>query len=308
VRRSYRRALPAGNLRREEASSRMTKRAESEGTGKQAVTEGAIDRALERIGTRILVFSGKGGVGKTTVAVNLSYALLRRGSRVGLLDADVTGPNVPQMTGVDEPPRGDGERLLPHERAGLKIVSLASMLPPGAPVIWRGPMRSKALEQLLGETAWGDLDALIVDLPPGTGDEVLTIAQRTAPRIAIIVTTPQEVALIDARRAIGFARKLEIPEIGIVENMSGLLCPHCGGRIELFGRGGGAREAERQGVTFLGAIPIDPRTREGGDSGRPIVLVDPASEVSQAFDAIAVAVERMAGIRTGTGQEGGGRP
>ena len=273
----------------------MSKKTNAEEQSRQAeATDKAIGRTLERIGVRIVVFSGKGGVGKTTVAVNLAYALSRRGMQVGLLDADVTGPNVPQMTGIEGPPQAEGQRILPHERSGVKIVSLASMLPPGTPVIWRGPMRSKALEQLLGETDWGDLDVLIVDLPPGTGDEVLTIAQRTSPRIAVVVTTPQEVALIDARRAIGFARKLEIPEIGIVENMSGLSCPHCGGRIDLFGSGGGAREAERQKVTFLGTIPIDLRTREGGDSGRPIVLVDPSCEVSAAFEAIAAAVERTA--------------
>ncbi len=263
-------------------------------------SEQAIKQAMDRMGSRIVVFSGKGGVGKTTVAVNLAYALAQRGIRVGLLDADITGPNVPQMTGIDEPPRTGGQRLIPHERAGVKIVSLASMLPAGVAVIWRGPMRSKALEQLLGETEWGDLDALVVDLPPGTGDEILTIAQKTAPQIAIVVTTPQEVALIDARRAISFARKLEIPTIGIVENMSGLVCPHCGGRIELFGVEGGKREADRQGIAFLGAIPIDQATREGGDTGRPIVLADPTSAVSKAFDGIASEIEKMIASREAT--------
>jgi len=260
-------------------------------------TERSIERAMGRMESRIVVFSGKGGVGKTTIAVNLAYALAQRGIQVGLLDADVTGPNVPQMTGINEPLRTDGERLLPHERSGVKIVSLASMLRPGDAVIWRGPMRSKALEQLLGETEWGDLNVLIIDLPPGTGDEILTITQKTAPQIAIVVTTPQEVALIDARRAISFAKKLEIPTIGIVENMSGLVCPHCGGRIELFGTEGGKREAERQRIVFLGAVPIDPATREGGDTGRPIVLVDPTNVVSKAFDEIASGIEDMVSSR-----------
>ena len=233
---------------------------------KQEQADRQMKATLERIEHRIVVFSGKGGVGKTTVAVNLACALAAHGIRIGLLDADITGPNVPQMIGIDEPPRLDGEHLLPHERFGVRVVSLASMLPAGAPVIWRGPMRSKALEQLLGETDWGELDVLIADLPPGTGDEVLTIAQRTSPQMAIVVTTPQEVALLDARRAINFARKLDIPRIGIVENMSSLICPHCGGAIDLFGTGGGRREAVAHRTEFLGSVPIDPATREGGDA------------------------------------------
>ena len=276
----------------------MPHKANEKHMSKQAdQTEEAIARTVARIGTRIVVFSGKGGVGKTTVAVNLAYALARSGRRVGLLDADVTGPNVPQMTGIAEPPRTDGNRLFPHERDGVKIVSLASMLPSGAPVIWRGPMRSRALDQLLGDTDWGDLDVLVVDLPPGTGDEVLTVVQRTTPQIALIVTTPQEVALIDARRAINFARKLEIPAIGIVENMSGLVCPRCGERIDLFGSGGGEKEAAQQGVGFLGSIPIDPATREGGDAGRPIVLMHPSGQMAKAFERLSCGIERLVADR-----------
>jgi len=257
----------------------------------------------ENIAHRVVVFSGKGGVGKTTVAVNLAYVFAQRAMQVGLLDADITGPNVPQMTGIDEPPRHEGNRLLPHERAGVKVVSLASMLPPDAPVIWRGPLRSKALEQLLDETDWGDLEVLVIDLPPGTGDEVLTIAQKASPQLAIVVTTPQEVALLDARRAINFAKKLEIPAIGLVENMSGFACPHCGREIELFGTGGGKREATRQSVDFLGAIPIDPVARKAGDSGEPLVLANPTSSVSEAFGRIAAVVEKLLGLREGSAQE-----
>jgi ATP-binding protein involved in chromosome partitioning len=242
---------------------------------------------------RIVVFSGKGGVGKTTVAVNLACVLAQRAMRVGLLDADITGPNVLQMMGIDEAPDHDGSGLLPHERYGVKTVSLASMLPPEAAVIWRGPMRSKAVQQLLDDTIWGDLDLLIVDLPPGTGDEALTIAQDTSPQLAIIVTTPQEVALLDARRAISFARKLEIPLIGIVENMSGFVCPSCGVRIDLFGTNGGLLEAKRQSVLFLGAVPIDPAARESGDQGEPIAILKPGTPVSEAFEKIATAVERV---------------
>ena len=254
----------------------------------------------DSVANRIVVFSGKGGVGKTTVAVNLACMLGRRSHKVGLLDADITGPNVLQMMGINEDPKSKDEKLLPHESHGIKVVSLASLLPAGAAVIWRGPMRSKALEQLLNDTEWGDMDTLIIDLPPGTGDEALTIAQKVAPQLAIVVTTPQEVALLDARRAISFARKLEIPTIGIVENMSGLVCPHCGGDIDLFGAGGGEREAIRQGITFLGGIPIDPEARQAGDSGNPVVLGQASSSVAQAMGAITAKIEqtlRMTGSK-----------
>jgi len=240
----------------------------------------------DSVSNRIVVFSGKGGVGKTTVAVNLACILSQRSHKVGLLDADITGPNVLQMMGIDEHPEAKDEKLLPHERHGVKVVSLASLLPADAAVIWRGPMRSKALEQLLDDTEWGDMDTLIMDLPPGTGDEALTIAQKVSPQLAIVVTTPQEVALLDARRAINFAGKLKIPAIAIVENMAGLVCPHCGGKVDLFGAGGGLAEAIRQGVAFLGEIPIDPAAREAGDSGTPIVLEAPSSRVAQAFESI----------------------
>jgi ATP-binding protein involved in chromosome partitioning len=197
------------------------------------------------------------------------------------------------MMGIDEQSQSKDEKLLPHESHGVKVVSLASLLPAHAAVIWRGPMRSKALEQLLNDTEWGDMDTLIMDLPPGTGDEALTIAQQVKPQLAIVVTTPQEVALIDARRAIDFARKLDIPTIAIVENMSGLICPQCGRNIDLFGSGGGEQEATRQGITYLGAIPIDPAAREASDDGNPIVLSSPASVVAMAFQAIVSSIEEL---------------
>lgn len=255
-------------------------------------TAQGIKQAMGQIKNRVVVFSGKGGVGKTTVAVNLAYALANNKARVGLLDADITGPNVPQMVGITETAQAEAGRMIPHVAQGIKVISLASIVPAGTPVIWRGPLRSKAIDQFLGEARWGELDFLIADLPPGTGDEVLTITQRTSPQMAIIVTTPQEVALIDARRATNLAKKMEIERIGIVENMSGLICPHCGGVIDLFGAGGGEREAKKLSVLFLGKIPIDLSVRVEADNGRPIVLANPGATISQAFFAIAAQIER----------------
>lgn len=245
----------------------------------------------ETVAHRIVVFSGKGGVGKTTVAVNLACKLREKAYNVGLLDADITGPNVLKMMGITQASQAEGDRLIPHDLRGIKVVSLASLVPADAAVIWRGPMRSKALEQLLDDTQWGSMDTLIMDLPPGTGDEALTIAQQVKPQIAVVVTTPQEVALLDARRAITFARKLAIPTIAMVENMSGMVCPHCGGQVDLFGVGGGKAEALKQGLPFLGAIPIDPAARDAGDLGHPFVWSHPESSVAEAFDHITKALE-----------------
>jgi len=201
-----------------------------------------IKENLAKIRQRIVVFSGKGGVGKTMIAVNLACALAKRGRRVGLLDADITGPNVPQMVGLHELPQGTEDNLMiPPEKDGIKVISLATLIPPDSPVIWRGPLRSRALDQFLSDVVWGELDYLVADLPPGTGDEVLTMAQRMEPQLAVVVTTPQELSLIDSRRAINMAKKMGIAEIGVVENMSGLRCPECGHEIDLFGSGGGER-------------------------------------------------------------------
>jgi Mrp family chromosome partitioning ATPase len=229
---------------------------------------------------RIVVFSGKGGVGKTTISVNLAFGLSRQGRQVGILDADVTGPNVPKMLGVTDEIGTVHGRLIPQQAHGLKLVSLASMLAPDQAVIWRGPLRSKLLVQFLSDVEWGLLDYLVADLPPGTGDEILTITQKMNPALAVIVTTPQEVSLIDSRRAIDMARKMAIPRIGIIENMSGLTCPGCGHRIDLFGSGGGRRQAEEEGIFFLGALPIDPEARRLADQGRPILLEDEAAPIS----------------------------
>jgi ATP-binding protein involved in chromosome partitioning len=245
--------------------------------------ERRIQDTLNQITNRVVVFSGKGGVGKTTVAVNLAYALEMRGAQVGLLDADITGPNICKMVGISEPFQGKGQKIFPHDRGGVKVISIAPMLAPGEPVIWRGPLRAKALEQFLTGVEWGELDFLIADLPPGTGDEVLTMTQRTSPQVAVIVTSPQELSLVDSHRAVNMAKKMEIKHIGIVENMSGFICHNCGEEIPLFGSGGGARQAKELGVEFLGKIPIDLDVPRCGDTGQPIVQSSIEGPVSEAF-------------------------
>ncbi|MBN1893863.1 Mrp/NBP35 family ATP-binding protein [bacterium] len=254
-----------------------------------------IEGVLRGIKHRIVVFSGKGGVGKTTVAVNLAYALVKRAKKVGLLDADITGPNVPKMTGAVAPyaPGENPHEIHPHVREGLSIISIAPMLPEDSPVIWRGPLRSGAIRQFLADVVWGELDYLLADLPPGTGDEILTTVQEMHPQMAVVVTTPQEVSLVDCRRAVNMAKKMNIPVIGVIENMSGLICPHCGGEIDLFGTGGGKDMARRMGVAFLGRIPLEVKTRISGDQGKPVVLHDPESPVSAAFDSITQNVEAL---------------
>lgn len=224
----------------------------------------------------IMVLSGKGGVGKSTVSVNLAYALAAHGKKVGLLDLDMHGPNVPKMLGIEEHKLGVlGERIEPVRVTGnLAVISMAFLLPDtSTPIIWRGPMKMAAIQQFLGEVNWGPLDYLVVDLPPGTGDEALTIAQ-LAPNLrgAVIVTTPQDVATLDAKKSAKFVEKLGLPVIGVIENMSGMVCPHCGEEIELFGRGGGKKLAGELGIPFLGAIPLDIEMRKAGDEGRPFII------------------------------------
>ncbi|WP_373356636.1 Mrp/NBP35 family ATP-binding protein [Pseudoroseicyclus sp. CXY001] len=221
---------------------------------------------------RILaVGSGKGGVGKSTVAANLAVALAREGKKVGLLDADIYGPSQPKMMGVTERARSnDGKIIEPAHAHGVTMMSIGLMLEPEKAVIWRGPMLMGAMQQLLGQVAWGELDVLIIDLPPGTGDVQLSLAQRTALSGAIVVCTPQDVALIDAVKAIDMFRTLKVPVLGLIENMSMFICPECGHESHIFGHGGAAREAERLGLPLLGALPIDLDTRLGGDSGNPV--------------------------------------
>jgi ATP-binding protein involved in chromosome partitioning len=235
---------------------------------------------LGHIKHRIVIFSGKGGVGKTTVSVNLAYGLHSLGYDTGILDADVTGPNVPKMVGMSEQLHIQENRINPHLCNGVKIVSMANFISADQAVIWRGPMRSKLLNQFLSDVAWGDLDYLIADLPPGTGDEILTMTQKMEPDMAIIVTTPQEVSLIDSKRAICMAQKMEIQNIGLIENMSGLLCPECGHHIDLFGSGGGSRQAKEMGVQFLGSIPIDIEVRKLSDEGKQVITENKKSDVS----------------------------
>ncbi|MDY6965188.1 MAG: Mrp/NBP35 family ATP-binding protein [Halobacteriota archaeon] len=254
-----------------------------------------LDR-LSKIKNKIMVMSGKGGVGKTTVAVNLALALAAKGLTVGLMDADIHGPNVPKMLGIDKmlPSVSDGKILPVMVPPRLKVISMAFLLPDtDAPVIWRGPMKMTAIRQFLADVEWGELDYMIIDLPPGTGDEPLSVAQ-LIPDIdgSIIVTTPQDVALLDSRKTVNFARQLKTPIIGIVENMSGFVCPKCGEKIDLFKVGGGKRAAEDMGVPFLGAVPIDPKIVEDADSGKPFIL--DRSDASESFEKIADKVREVA--------------
>ena len=241
-------------------------------------------RALENVRYKIAVASGKGGVGKSTVSTNLAIALHKLGYKVGLLDADIYGPSQQMMLGIEgRPVIDDEEKIVPPERHGIKTMSLGLITDPDTPVIWRGPMVMKALEQFLGDVRWGELDYMIIDLPPGTGDAQLTLTQRVPLNGAVVVTTPQDVALIDARKALAMFRKVNVPVLGIVENMSYFICKHCGEREEIFGHGGGKKTAALLGVPFLGEVPIDPQIVIGGDTGEPIVASDAGAAASEAF-------------------------
>lgn len=231
----------------------------------------------------VAVGSGKGGVGKSTVSVGLALALSETGAKVGLLDADIWGPNIPQMLGVETPPRQNGQKIVPAESNGVKMISMAFFLDETTPVIWRGPMVGKMVEQLLNDVEWGELDYLVVDLPPGTGDASLTLAQSIPLSGLVVVATPQEVALADASKAISMFQRLNVPILGMVENMSYFLCPHCNERTDIFGHGGAAAMAERVGIPLLGEIPLDPAIRAGGDIGQPVLVVAPESPLATVF-------------------------
>ena len=234
----------------------------------------------------VAIASGKGGVGKSTVAVNVAVALAQSGARVGLLDADIYGPNVPTMMGVDHLPPLRDNKLVPAEAYGVKIMSIGFLVKPDQPLIWRGPMLHSAIRQFLTDVEWGELDYLIIDLPPGTGDAALSLAQSLPLSGGVIVTLPQQVSLDDARRGLEMFRQLNVPIFGVVENMSYLELPN-GERMDIFGSGGGERLAQESGVPFIGPIPMDPSVREGGDAGKPVVVAKPDSPVARALRSIA---------------------
>lgn len=251
----------------------------------------------------VAVASGKGGVGKSTVAVNLAVSLAMDGASVGLIDADVYGPSAPLMFGITEKPRMSNNKLLPLERYGVKVMSIGFLVDPMQAVIWRGPMASGAIKQFLSDVTWGELDYLIFDLPPGTGDIQLTLVQTIPLTGAVIVTTPQDVALADARKGLVMFNKVNVPVLGIVENMSYYVCDHCGHREDIFDSGGGARTAQELGVPFLGEIPINTKIRIGGDKGNPIVAADPDSKHAEGIRQIArqlaaqISIQNVNGIQ-----------
>ncbi|MBA4788518.1 MAG: Mrp/NBP35 family ATP-binding protein [Rhizobiales bacterium] len=240
------------------------------------------------VGAIIAVASGKGGVGKSTLSINLALGLRDLGLKVGLLDADIYGPSVPRLAGVHAKPEViDGRTMLPLDNFGLQLMSIGFMVEEDTPMIWRGPMVMSALSQMLREVKWGPLDILVVDMPPGTGDAQLTMAQQVKLAGAVIVSTPQDLALIDARRGIAMFQRVNVPLLGVVENMSYFVCPHCGGRSDLFGHGGARDEAKKLGVPFLGEVPLNMRIREMSDAGVPIVVSDPQSPEAETYREIA---------------------
>ena len=253
---------------------------------------------LPNVKNVIAVGSGKGGVGKSTVSVNLAVALAQAGAKVGLLDADITGPNVPMMLGVEgQPKASENNKITPLERHGVKCISIQFFVPEGQPIVWRGPLVGGAIQQFLRDVEWGDLDYLVVDLPPGTSDAQLTLAQSVPLGGAVLVTTPQEVALSDVGKALAMFKKVSVPILGLVENMTGFACPHCGEVTEIFGRGGGERFCQTHGLDFLGGVPLDITVRQGGDVGVPAVAQREPGPAARALTAIAGAVAARMSVR-----------
>ena len=260
---------------------------------------GSQAQSIPGVAAIVAVASGKGGVGKSTVAVNLALALQSLGKRVGLMDADIYGPSVPHLLGLTgRPSSRDGKMLEPLERHGLKAMSIGLLIDRDAPAVWRGPVATGALNQLLTQVSWGELDVLIIDMPPGTGDIHISLAQRVALTGAVVVSTPQDIALLDARKGVAMFRKLEIPVLGVVENMSLYVCPNCGHEAHLFGHGGARKAAGELGTDFLGEIPLHLSIREGSDDGAPVVAVNPDGAEARAFIAVAekVAAQLEAGV------------
>ncbi len=264
-----------------------------EGTQQAAPAAGpGSDSVVPGVKHIIAISSGKGGVGKSTVAANLAVALAQSGASVGLLDADIYGPNIPMMMGVTDPPEKEGDKLKPAEAHGVKIISMAFFVPEDTAIVWRGPMVHTAIQQFFRDVLWGELDYLLIDLPPGTGDAQLSISQVVSLTGAITVTTPQEVALYDVRKGLMMFKKVNVPLLGIIENMSFFVCGHCGERTEIFSFAGGEKAAQIYDIPFLGRIPLDPAIRQGGDTGKPIVVADPASPQTKAFLEIAATLRQ----------------
>ena len=251
---------------------------------------------IAQVGRIIAVASGKGGVGKSTVAANLALGLAHLGLDVGLLDADIYGPSVPKLLGLNKKPETDGKKLRPLEAFGIKAMSIGLLVEESAAMIWRGPMATSALMQMMTDVAWGPLDVLVLDMPPGTGDIQLTLAQRTPLAGAVVVSTPQDLALIDARKAVTMFQKVNVPILGVVENMSTFVCPSCGSASHIFGHGGARDAASEIGVPFLGEVPLTMQVRECSDSGHPVIVCNPASTAGGAF--LAIADEVAAGFET----------
>ena len=251
----------------------------------------AQDALLPGVKHIIAVASGKGGVGKSTVSANLSVALAQTGAKVGLMDADIYGPNIPMMMGVPNPPEKEGDKIKPAEAHGVKIISMGFFVPEETAIVWRGPMVHTAIQQFFRDVLWGELDYLLVDLPPGTGDAQLSLSQIVPLTGVVTVTTPQEVALYDVRKGLMMFKKVNVPLLGVIENMSFFVCGHCGERTEIFSFAGGERAAQKFEIPFLGRIPLDPAIREGGDAGMPIVVSVPDSPLTKAFEGVAEALQ-----------------
>jgi ATP-binding protein involved in chromosome partitioning len=273
------------------------------GASVRRATPRSAEQLVPGVKNVIAVASGKGGVGKSTVSVNLAVALAKAGATVGLLDADITGPNIPMMMGIEgQPVSSPNNKIVPLERHGVKAISIQFFVPEGQPIVWRGPLIGGAISQFLRDVEWGELDYLVVDLPPGTSDAQLTLAQAVPISGTVLVTTPQDVALSDVTKALAMLQRLNVPVIGIVENMSAFVCPHCGEATEIFGRGGGERFAEQHGLTFLGKVPLDVTVRQGGDAGIPAVAQREPGPAAQALESIAGLVAAKMSVRAATAQ------